>query len=136
MLLVSTRDEFRALFEPLKAPLEPPHEPAEEPIPPQTLAIGDEHSVDANDDITLRFRRTEEDVFTTTYIYRPTGAEVLERADDEEGGVELIGLDPYFWNFILNDGPATEAALNAATEARHAFRVDHHKREIRFKSEA
>ena len=135
-MLVYTRDELHALFEDLKLVAEQPAKVAKADPDPPALAVGEHHDHELSDEITMRFRRTEEDIYTTTVIYRPTGDEVLERADGDDGSVDLLSLDPYFWTFSLNGRPATEIALEKAISERHAFRVDPEKREIDFKSDA
>lgn len=134
-LLVYTRDELHTLFAGLKRTAAETAVVSEvEPPEPPALAVGEEHSVDLSDDTALRFRRTAEDVYTTTVVYRPSGTEVLERADRDDGSVELVYFDPCYWTFILDGGPATEDALERAIAERHAFRVDPNTREIYFKT--
>lgn len=134
-LLVRTRDEVHKLFEPLGVPDVVPTEPADEPTVPPSLPIGKDQLIDATDEIQLRIRRIDGCLYTTTYIHRPSGAEVLERTDDEDGSTHLKFFDPYFWTIILDGGPATESALETAIADRHAHRIDHLKREIHFKTE-
>lgn len=134
-LLVATRDEVHELFEGLKLPGDPSVEARDGAPEPPSLAVGEERSHELSDEITMRFRRAEEDVYITTLIHRPSGAEVLERADREEGGAEILYFDPYFWTTSLDGGPATEAELEKAISDHHAFRIDPEKREIHFKSD-
>lgn len=134
-LLVRTRDEIHALFEPLEVPDACPFPSPAEPETPPAMEIGEAQLVDATDEIQLRIRRTDERLYTTTYIHRPAGAEVLERSDDEDGTTQLLFFDPYFWTVFLDGGPATEGALEQAIENRHAHRIDHLNREIHFKTE-
>ncbi|MFY9329187.1 MAG: hypothetical protein WAO76_14420, partial [Georgfuchsia sp.] len=72
--------------------------------------------------------------YTTTLIYRPTGDEVLERGDSDEGGAELKYFDPYFWSVKLNGEPITSDALDQALAAPHAFRINYPARELLFKT--
>ena len=134
-LLVYTRDELHRLFEGLKPSAEEDCAVISEPEPPPALKIGEEHLLEFSDAITMRVRRTEEEIYTTTVIDRRTGDEVLERADREDGSVELLYFDPYFWTVSIDGGPATEATLERAIDARHAFRVDPNARELHFKTQ-
>lgn len=136
-LLVYTRDELHALFEGLSAPSE--KSKSRSRAPGQTgekhaLAVGEEHCADFSDAIVMRVKRTSEGVYTTTIIDRASGAEVLERTDNEDGTVELVSFDPFFWTLSINNGGATEGDLARALSERHAFRIDPDKREIHFKT--
>jgi hypothetical protein len=117
----------------LKPPNETPAPPTVAPEPDQELAIGEERTLDASEDILIRFRRTDENTTEAVYIYRPTGAEVLERHITEDGG-ELRYFDPYFWIVTLNDKPVTEQILEEALKGSVAFRIDHNVGEILFKT--
>src|SRR5260221_7220281 len=97
-------------------------------------AISEEHLHNVSDTLAMRFKRTGETVYTTTFIYRPTGDEILERDDSEERGVELKRFDPYFWSVKLNGGPTTADALERVLAAPHAFRIDYSARELLFKT--
>jgi hypothetical protein len=134
-LLVATRDGIHRLFEPYKT-MPPPPEPDVSEIPdnPPALAIGEEHLHDASDTLAIRFKRTDEAVYTTTFIYRPTGEEILERDDSEDGGPSLKYFDPYFWNVRLNGGSTTGEALEQALALPHAFRIDYPARQLLFKT--
>jgi len=135
-LLVATRDSVHGLLEPYKTTASPPPEPDVSALMdnPPALAIGDEHLLDASDTLAMRFKRIGETAYTTTFIYRPTGNEILERDDSEEGGAELKYFDPYFWIVKLNGGPTTGEALEQALAAPHAFRIDYSARELLFKT--
>lgn len=134
-LLIATRDAVHGLFEPYKTTsLSPEPDLSELADNPPVLAIGEEHLHDASDTLVMRFKRTGETVYTTTFIHRPTGDEILERADSEEGGTELKYFDPYFWSVKLNGGPTTGEALEQALAAPHAFRIDYSARELLFKT--
>lgn len=134
-LLVATRDNVHGLFGPHKRMSAPPEPDVSElPDNPPALAIGEEHLHDALDTLTMRFKRTGETAYTTTFIYRPTGDVILERGDSEEGGGELRYFDPYFWSVRLNGGPTTGQALEQALAAPHAFRIDYSARELLFKT--
>jgi len=133
-LLVKTRDELHRLFEGLTAPSVERVPPVEENLLDPGLTIGYEHVFEASEDILLRSRRIDENTLSTIYIHRPSGAEVLRRVDLADGGVKLQSLDPFFWTFSLNGGPVTEGALDEAMAGLHAHRIDHHRREILFKS--
>jgi hypothetical protein len=134
-LLVATRDDVHRLFEPYKITSPPPEpEVSELTDNPPALAIGEEHLHDASDTLAMRFKRTGETVYTTTFIYRPNGDEILERDDSEERGTELKHFDPYFWSVKLNGGPATADALEQVLAAPHAFRIDYSARELLFKT--
>ncbi|AZG10199.1 hypothetical protein EGT29_21300 [Pigmentiphaga sp. H8] len=136
-LLVATRDNVHELFAAHKPPPAPP--PSEPDVSelianPPALAIGEEHIHDASDTLAMRFKRTGEVAYKTTFIYRPTGDEILERDDSELDGVELKYFDPYFWTVKLNGGPATGEALECALAEPHAFRIDYAARELLFKT--
>lgn len=136
-LLVATRDDVHELFAAHKPPAPPPPpEPDVDELTanPPALAIGEEHLHDASDTLAMRFKRTGEMDYKTTFIYRPTGAEILERDDSEQDGVALRYFDPYFWSVKLNGGPTTGEALERALAGPHAFRIDYSARELLFKT--
>lgn len=133
-LLAASRDEFEEMFADHR-PAEPisPVPLPEEPEAP-ALAVGEEVTIDASPDIAFRWRRTAEDVLSTTYLHRATGEAVLERADHDDGTVELSWADPVFWTFTVDGQPATEASLDRATSGPHAHRIDHNGRRILIKT--
>lgn len=134
-LLVATRDNVHDLFDAYRSPPLPPEPDVSElTANPPVLAINEEHLHDASDTLAMRFKRTGETAYRTTFIYRPTGDEILERDDSEQGGVELKYFDPYFWSVKLNGGPATSEALERALAGSHAFRIDYPARELLFKT--
>ncbi len=134
-LLIETRDDVHALFKPYKT-ISPPPEPdiSELTDNPPALAIGEDHLHEASDTLTMRFERASESVYTTSFIYRPTGQEILTRDDSKEDGVNLRYFDPYFWNVQLNGKPTTRNALEQALALPHAFRINYSAREIFFKT--
>ncbi|MCD4482922.1 DUF5677 domain-containing protein [Chromobacterium vaccinii] len=134
-LLVATKDNVHDLFAAYKSP-PPPLEPdfSELTANPPALAIGEEHLHDASDTLTMRFKRTSEMAYKTTFIYRPTGDVILERYDSEQDGIELKYFDPYFWNVKLNGGPTTVEALEQALAGPNAFRIDYSAQELLFKT--
>jgi hypothetical protein len=134
-LLVATRDDVHELFGPYKKASPPPEPDVSELTDnPPVLAIGEERFHDVSDTLTVRFKRTGETAYTTTFIYRPAGNDVLERTDSEAGSTELKYFDPYFWIVKLNGGPATDEALERALAGPHAFRIDYPSRELLFKT--
>ncbi|NTI17053.1 hypothetical protein G6L29_15545 [Agrobacterium rhizogenes] len=135
-LLVSTRDELHHLFVGLRQPLEETSvdEAAEEAVR-ESLQVGGTASFDATDDIQMVFTRTAKSIVDTAYVYRPTGEVILERSDSDEDGAELKWFEPVFWAVSLNGKPATERALIKAMEKPRAFRIDHIKHAIIFKTD-
>lgn len=134
-LLIATRDNVHDLFKAYKSPSLPPEPDVSELTSnPPALAIGEEHLHNASDTLTMRFKRTGEMAYRTTFIYRPTGNEILERDDSDQGGAELKYFDPYFWSVKLNGGPVTGEALERALAGPHAFRIDYSARELLFKT--
>lgn len=132
-LLVRSRDEFQGMFAEHKPPVS--SATPEAPEPP-ALAVGEEHRFEVSEDLELLWKRSAENVLATTYIHRATGEPVLERLDHENGEVELMGADPFFWTFTVNGGPATEALLERVSARPHAHRVDHEQRAILVKTMA
>lgn len=132
-LLVATRDNVHGLFESLKTTSQRPEPDVSELTDNRpALAIGEEHLHEASDTLAMRFKRTGKMVYTTTFIYRPTGDEILERDDSDERGAELKYFDPHFWSVKLNGGPATEKTLEQALAGPYAFRTEYSTREILF----
>jgi hypothetical protein len=132
-MLVTSRDEFKELFADFRQESAPSSQPADETEPPE-MAIGESHMLDASDEIALRVERTASDTLTTSYVYRPTDDVVLERADYEEGGVDLLSFDPIYWTFVLNGGPVTSSMLERALAQPHAHRIDVGERRILLKT--
>lgn len=133
-LLVATRDEVHGLFDFLKATSPPEPDVCEPTSKPPVLAVGEEYLHEASETLAIRFRRTGETVYRSTFIYRPTGEEILERDDSDEDGAELKYFDPYFWNVKLNSNPTTREALEHAIAGPHAFRIDCSTWELLFKT--
>jgi hypothetical protein len=135
-LVVATRDDVHLLFkdcEPIKTASEPDVE--ELIVNPPALAIGEHHVQDASETLSMRFAHISEGLYSTTFIYRPTGDEILEREDSEASGADLKYFDPFFWTVELNGQSATENALEQALGGPHAFRIDYSTRKILFKTE-
>lgn len=133
-LLSATRDDVHSLFRPLK-PETPPPEPdvADMTETPPLFPIGEERTHNASDTLAVRFKRTGEATYATTFVYRPSGDEILERTDSDSGP-ELKYFDPCFWSVKLNGGPTTTTVLEQALAKPHAFRIDYPNHQLLFKT--
>jgi hypothetical protein len=136
VIVVATRDDVHSLFKDCEsAKAEPEPDVEELIINPPALAIGESHVEDASETLSMRFTHISEALYSTTFIYRPTGDEILEREDSEASGADLTYFDPFFWSVELNGQSATENALQQALDSPHAFRIDYSTRKIQFKTE-
>lgn len=140
-LLVRTRDELHVLFKGLAKPKEPQPDPQkvedkieEAAAQPDGFPVGDVVEVFQSEEIRMEVKRVDVENIEIRYYHMPSNTLVLTRFDGERG-VGLTDIDPFFWTIEVDGSPPSEEMMEELGKVRYAFKVDHLKHKLAFKTE-
>jgi len=140
-LLVQTRDELHVLFKGLAKPKEEDSDPqeVEEKIVGAAdqldhFPVGEVVEIFRSGAIRIEVARVDVENVETRYYHASSNTLVLTRFNGERG-VGLTDIDPFFWIIEVDGLPPTEEIMDQLGKASYAFKVDHLKYKIAFKTE-